>query len=98
MMKTNEFFYGRNWLNKYTLTVLIFLMWLAFFDGKYNMLKQRKLTHKVEKLEIEKQTELDKLESARLEYEEIMTDQEKYAREKYFLSKEGEDVFIIDSK
>ncbi len=97
-MKASIISWNNSWLNKYTITALIFLVWMAFLDDKYNLLKQHKLSNKVENLQLQKeQLELD-LKEAIVEYEELHKNQEKYAREKYFISKEGEDVFIIDSK
>ncbi len=44
----------------------------------------------------EKEDVLLKLAEANEEYEELTNNKEKYAREKYFLSKPGEEVFIIE--
>ncbi len=47
-------------------------------------------------MEDEKEDVILKLAQANEEYVELTTNKEKYAREKYFLSKPGEEVFIIE--
>lgn len=98
LMKKPNYSLKSSWLNKYTLTCLVFILWISFVDDKYNFIKQHKLTKKVEDLEEQKQTLVRKLKEAIIEYDELKDNQEKFAREKYFVSKEGEDVFIIDTK
>jgi len=82
------------WLNKYTLTTLIFLVWLAFFD-KYNFIAQYKLSDSVEKLENQKSNYERLLEEAIVERNTINKDIEKYGREKYLFHKDNEEIILI---
>ena len=84
------------YINKYTCTILLFAVWISCIDGKYSWIKQYRLTKQLNQMEQEKQDVLVKLEEAKMEYNELTTNKEKYAREKYFLSKPGEEVFIIE--
>jgi len=83
------------YVNRYTCTILLFAIWITCFDGQYSWIKQYKLTKQLIEMEQEKKDVKNKLGDARMEYEELMNNKEKYAREKYFLSKPGEEVFII---
>ena len=84
----------RGWVNKYTLTILVFLVWLAFFD-KYNFITQYKLSNNVEKLENQKSDYERMLEEALVERETINKNIEKYGREKYLFHKDNEEIIII---
>jgi cell division protein FtsB len=81
--------------NKYTLTFFIFLAWLAFFDT-YNFFAQAKLQKSTQKLEAEYAEILENIEVAKEEQKDLNLNQEKYGREKYYLHKDDEDVFIIE--
>ena len=85
------------WVNKYTITAVVFLVWLMFFD-KYNMFAQYRL--KKSTVELSQQYDQLKLdiEKATIEKEELIENREKYGREKYYLHKENEEVFIIEKK
>ena len=87
----------KNWFNKYLLTFIVFAIWVLFFD-KYNVIAQFNLKHSTEKLELEYQTIREDIVIAKRESEELELNHEKYGREKYFLHKGNEDVFIIDKK
>ena len=83
--------------NKYILTILGFIVWMCFFDqrdifntieqkGKLNQLLAKK--HYYEKEIATAQQELTDLQNS-------STSLEKFAREKYLMKKDGEDVFLI---
>ena len=95
-MKTLDTISQFGLLNKYSLTIVGFLVFITFFDSKYSLVKQHKLTKQIERLN-DKKAEYEKmLAEAEVEYEELMNNKEKYAREHYYISKEGEEVFIIE--
>ena len=94
-MFDKKFFGKVSYVNKYTVTVIIFLIWISCIDGRYSWIKQYKLTKQLVEMQNEKEDVLVKLEEAREEYKELTENKEKYAREKYFLRKKNEDVFII---
>ena len=83
--------------NKYTLTFLAFAVWVSFFD-KNDMLSQMELRKEVKKLEGEKQYFVTEISKNKSDMKELMTnpkDLEKFAREKYLMKKDDEDVFVL---
>jgi cell division protein DivIC len=96
MNQINAWIAQHKWLNRYTLTVAAFVVWVVFIDGKFSLVKQYKLNKQISELRETKQDYMAKLEIAKSEYADLISNQEKYAREKYFISKEGEDVYIIE--
>ena len=84
--------------NRYFISILAFVLWMLFFDQRNFFLQK------------DRAAELDKLEQAKGYYEkEISTTQEqlnnlqsnpgaveKYARERYLLRREGEEVYIFE--
>lgn len=83
------------WINKYSISIVVFVVWIGIFD-KYSWIKQIKVESKIHTLQHQKEKYELKLEEARKEYEDISKNKEKYAREKYFVSKKGEEVFVIE--
>ncbi len=86
--------------NRYFYTGLAFLVWLAFFDND-SILEQIKLSNKINDLKQEKsfyETEIQKNKSALNALKYDTTQLEKYAREKYFMKKDNEDVYVVVRK
>ena len=83
--------------NKYFLTLALFFAWMTFFD-RHDILTQWRLSSAVEKLEQDKSYFSTKIEEAKQNKKEIESNREKFAREKYFMHKANEDVFIIQKK
>jgi len=84
-------------LNKYFVTGLAFLVWMLFFDQE-SFIDQIKLSRTLKNLEHQKdyyQKEISNIEDAIYVLENDTAHLEKYAREKYFMKKENEDVFVI---
>ena len=83
--------------NKYVLTFIVLLVYILFFD-KNDILSQLDLTKKSEKLKQEKQYFVDEIEKNKTEMNELKTNPgnlEKFAREKYLMKKDNEDIFVI---
>lgn len=83
--------------NKYVLIALIFIVWMLFFDAN-SFLVHRELNQEVKELEsnktyFEKEIQKDKEYLEKLKQEDEL---EKFARERYFLKKENEEIFIIE--
>ncbi|WP_223607705.1 septum formation initiator family protein [Chryseobacterium sp. OSA05B] len=84
-------------LNKYTITICMFLVWMIFFD-KTSFLVIHELNGEISRYE-------DQLEYYKKEYEKNDTfykklmnnksEKEKYARENYFMKKPDEEIFIL---
>ncbi|RMG83454.1 MAG: septum formation initiator family protein [Bacteroidetes bacterium] len=85
--------------NKYIAATLVFIVWILFFDQN-DLISQIKLIKKKNKLLEDKAYYQKQIEITQKEYEELTGDEEKLeriAREKYFMKKENEDVFVIVS-
>ncbi len=82
------------WINKYTITLSGFFIWMMFFD-QHNMVVQYGLNRTSHQLK--KQIALDRelLEETNDELFVLENFREKYAREKYFMHKSDEEVFVI---
>jgi cell division protein FtsB len=95
-MKTSKLNMPRyKWFNKYSIAIFSFIVWIIFVDGKFSLIKQYKLTRQINELKEAKVDYIAKVADAKAEYTDLMSNQEKYAREKYFIGKEGEDVYIL---
>lgn len=83
--------------NKYVLVFLLFVAWMIFFDTN-NWFIHDELDDDIEVLEenIEHYKGEIKEDKKFLEKMEDSTEMEKFAREKYFLKKENEDIYIIE--
>jgi cell division protein DivIC len=83
--------------NRYFVTGVLFVVWISFFDS-YNFIYHAKLIS--QKKDYKK--ELNRLRLATLTNNEFIKKlqnpefSEKYAREKFLLKKDGEDIFIIE--
>lgn len=85
--------------NKYVLILVLFIVWMFFFDAN-SYLTHHELDSDIEVLEdnaefYQKEIENDKAFIKKMEDKEEM---EKFAREKYYLKKENEDIFIIENQ
>ena len=83
--------------NKFILVTLILIVWVAFFDSN-NWIKQVKLKSEIEDLKEQKnyyQDEIEKDSVALFDLTNNQETQEKFAREKYLMKKENEDVIVI---
>ena len=83
--------------NKYVWVLLFFIAWMLFLDN-YSYLNHRELDKQINELEDNKQYYLDEI---RKDQENIKLlknpDQvEKYAREKYYMKRDSEDIYIIE--
>lgn len=87
-------------LNKYLIIGVFFIVWIAFFDQN-SYLIHRELDKEINQLTIQKEyyqnkldKEIDQIEKMKKDTTEI----ERIAREKHFLKKENEDVFIVETQ
>lgn len=83
--------------NKYFVAFLVFAVWLAFFD-RHNLIVQYKLASKVKELHREIDEYARKLEDVETERKLMREWPERYARERYFMHREDEEVFVIRRK
>ena len=83
--------------NKYFYTGLAFVVWMIFFDQE-NFVEQYHLTRTLNDLESKKEFYQEEIASNEQKINLLETDAEyieKFAREKYYMKKENEDVFVI---
>lgn len=83
--------------NFYIVTGLIFLIWMLFLDSN-DFISRYKLTSKLRSLENEREYYAEKIKEVEKDREELMGNRElleKFAREKYLMKKETEDIFIV---
>jgi cell division protein FtsB len=83
--------------NKYFLAVVAFAVWMLFFD-RNDMLSQYEYRSEVTKLQQEKDFYTKEIASVKKDLKELdsnLNTAEKFAREKYFMKKANEDVFVI---
>ncbi|MDX1477754.1 MAG: hypothetical protein R3301_08590 [Saprospiraceae bacterium] len=82
------------WLTKYTIAFSIFLIWMVFFD-KHNLIVQYRLQQTLHQMEQEVERYAGELAAAEREKQELETHNERYAREKYYMHRPDEEVFVI---
>lgn len=91
----SKFKSGKTWINKFTITLVCFLVWVLIFD-KYNFATHRNLSNTVEKLELEKVSYVEKIKETRKQLKNINLHKEKYARERYYMHKPNEEIIVIN--
>lgn len=83
--------------NFYFLATVFFLVWMTFIDSN-DLITRAKMVSKLRSLEREKEYYQEKIVEVEKDRKELMTNKElleKFAREKYLMKKESEDVFVI---
>ena len=83
--------------NKYLILFLLFILWVVFIDD-YNLINQSKIKNTVDDLKIQKEFYIKEIKSDSTELYKLQNDpaeQERFAREKFLMKKENEDIFII---
>lgn len=83
--------------NRYFLVLALFFAWMVFFD-RHDLLTQWKLSQSVKELKVKKAYFSEKIIEAKEDKKEIESNREKFAREKYYMHKKDEEVFIIQRK
>ncbi|MET3112447.1 cell division protein FtsB [Pedobacter sp. CG_S7] len=83
--------------NKYFVATAAFVVWMLFFD-KNDVLSQYEFRHEVKDLREEKNFYQKETAQVKKDLKELSTNlksAEKFAREKYFMKKDNEDIFVI---
>lgn len=84
----------------YLLAGLSFLLWMLFFDSE-DLLTQYRLRNRLKNLAAEKAYYLEQIAEIKKDKEELASNEdllEKFAREKYFMKKKTEDLYVIVEK
>ena len=81
----------------YIIIILFFVVWMIFFDTN-SVLMHFELNQKIKKLEDQKNYYKKEINKDKASINEIESDSgiEKYAREKLFMKKENEEIFLIE--
>lgn len=83
--------------NKYIITILLFLVWIAFFDEN-NWVERAQNLKELRQLNHDKEYYIEQIRKDTERLKELKTNDEnleKYAREQYLMKKEDEVVFVI---
>lgn len=83
--------------NKYFIASLAFVIWMLFFD-RNDVISQYDYRTQVKKLEQEKEFYNQEIAGVQKDLEDLTTDKdklEKFARERYLMKRDNEDVFVI---
>lgn len=86
--------------NFYFLALLFFFFWMFLIDSN-DIISQIKLSNKLDNLKEEKAYYLEKIDEVKKEREQLFSNDEnleRFAREKYLMKKETEDLFIVVEK
>ena|ERR1700682_674026 len=88
-----------SWLkNKYILTTLCFATWILFIDDRDLITTHFRHVNELHKLEARKVYFEEQILTVRKELNQLKSNPstlEKYAREKYLMKRDNEDVFIV---
>lgn len=83
--------------NKYLLISLLFGVWMLFLDN-YSYMDQRQINNQIDELQDNKKYYQDEIRKDK-ENIKLLKNQdqvEKYAREKYYMKRENEEVYIVE--
>ena len=83
--------------NKYALTGAIFLTWIFFLD-KNKVINQLQYRMELNKLQEEKEFYEEEIKKINMDLDELKSNPktlEKFAREKYLMKKDNEELFVI---
>ncbi len=86
--------------NKYFIVIVILVVWLTYFD-KNDVFTQYDLVQKCNKLKAEKEYYISEIEQNKKEIDELKNNSkslETFAREKYLMKRDNEDVFVFTTK
>ncbi len=83
--------------NKYIWVLLVFIVWMLFLDN-YSYLDHRLLDNQIDELNRQKEYYKNEINNDQKNIKQLKDPNqiEKYAREKYFMKKDSEDVYIIE--
>ena len=83
--------------NKYVWVLLFFSTWMIFLDN-YSYFDHRFLDNQVSELEDNKEYYQEEIKKDEEQIKQLKNPEqiEKYAREKYYMKKDSEDIYIIE--
>ena len=83
--------------NKYIWSLLFFITWMLFLDN-YSYFDHRVLDNQIEELEANKTYYQEEIKKDEAQIKQLKNPEqvEKYAREKYYMKKDSEDIYLIE--
>lgn len=87
-------------INKYILVLAFFTVWMLFFDQRdfFYVWEQKQKLKEAENKKHYYEQEIEKAKKDLADLQNSPAALEKFAREKYLLKKDGEDVYLISSE
>ena len=81
----------------YGIIIILFIFWMIFFDSN-SLIIHNELNNDINELDVQKSYYEKEIAKDNKELQLIQTDSglEKYAREKLFMKKENEEIFLIE--
>jgi cell division protein DivIC len=86
--------------NKYLIATATFVVFIVFFDDR-DLISNFRHTRELRDLEKSRQYYQEEIAKTRQELKQLRTDAgllEKYAREKYLMKRDNEDLFLVKDK
>lgn len=86
--------------NKYALVLFAFVIWMTFFDN-YNFIYRTHIFGELKEARVQKRYYQKQIKEVNADLTDLFSTEaslEKFAREKYFMKRDNEDVFIIVNK
>ncbi|RIA09123.1 cell division protein FtsB [Flavobacteriaceae bacterium MAR_2010_72] len=95
-MKTKRS-YLKGFKNIFVIILVVFAVWMLFFDAN-SWLIHHELNTEMDDLEDEKEYYKNEIEKDKKAIKELSTEEgiEKLAREKYYMKKDNEEIYIIE--
>ena len=90
-------FFKKYIANRYFITGFLFLIWITFFDEN-NLIEQYRLSKKLDDMKSREEfykKEIEKTSKVIKGFETDTAILEKFAREKYYMKKDNEDIYVI---
>ncbi len=89
--------YLKPFKNIYILVLLVFVVWMLFFDA-HSLLFHHELNSDIKELEYQKEHYRSEMAKDNKALKELSTDEglERTARETYYMKKTNEDIYIIE--
>ena len=88
----------RAFRNKYLVSIIVFVIWVSFFD-RNDLITQWDRKQELKKLEISTsfyENEIAKTKKDLTELNNNPAVMEKFAREKFYLKRPNEEIFVVD--
>ncbi len=86
--------------NRYVLVALFMITWLGFFD-RYNFIKRWQDNRDMRRVEQESEyykKQIAEIRKKSAEFDRNKESMERFARERYYMKKDKEDVYIIEDE